>query len=249
MIEGCKGRDQTLCNCRIVLASWRTFLLCQMKSRTAASENLPSDCQRCKVSSCGQRILWSNCADVQNDFRGSWTYMSGGTFSNVASQPNCVYEFLLQSNLNSSNLDDSFPMANSNSFLSPYEFIPIAQESEIFLFYHEFVCYVYSLESPHRGDSNEYTQYTIFVEKIKKSLNYCHLPPDLLSWLTINDSNYPYLEQMSMVPKMFEPLRFDCNCNTLKRKARLAKNISEMKDLDKPCIFMQIWSVHVSDKN
>ena len=34
---------------------------------------------------------------------------------------------------------------------------------EIFLFYHEIVCCVYSLESPHRGDSNEYTQYTIIV--------------------------------------------------------------------------------------
>ena len=29
---------------------------------------------------------------------------------------------------------------------------------KIFLFYHENVCCVYSLESPHRGDSNEYTQ-------------------------------------------------------------------------------------------
>ena len=29
------------------------------------------------------------------------------------------------------------------------------------------VCHVFSLESPHRGDSNEYTQYTIFnVKKI-----------------------------------------------------------------------------------
>ena len=32
--------------------------------------------------------------------------------------------------------------------------------SKIFLFYHENVCCVYSLESPHRGDSNEYTQRT-----------------------------------------------------------------------------------------
>ena len=34
---------------------------------------------------------------------------------------------------------------------------------EIFLFYREIVCCVYSLESPHRGDSNEYTQLTITV--------------------------------------------------------------------------------------
>ena len=32
---------------------------------------------------------------------------------------------------------------------------------DIFLFYREIVCCVYSLESPHRGDSNEYTQHAI----------------------------------------------------------------------------------------
>ena len=36
-----------------------------------------------------------------------------------------------------------------------------------FLFYHAIVCCVYSLESPHRGDSNEYTQHTIIVENRK----------------------------------------------------------------------------------
>ena len=30
------------------------------------------------------------------------------------------------------------------------------------------VCYVYSLELPHRGDSNEYTQNTLMLEKLKK---------------------------------------------------------------------------------
>ena len=34
---------------------------------------------------------------------------------------------------------------------------------EIFLFYHEIVCCMYPLESPHRGDSNDYTQHTIIV--------------------------------------------------------------------------------------
>ena len=33
---------------------------------------------------------------------------------------------LLQSNLDSSNTDGSFAIANSNSFLSPYEILPIA---------------------------------------------------------------------------------------------------------------------------
>ena len=31
---------------------------------------------------------------------------------------------------------------------------------------------MFSLESPHRGDSNEYTQYTIFNLKKKVTLNY-----------------------------------------------------------------------------
>ena len=34
------------------------------------------------------------------------------------------------------------------------------------------VCSVFSLESPHRGDSNEYTQYTIFNMNKKNTLNY-----------------------------------------------------------------------------
>ena len=32
---------------------------------------------------------------------------------------------------------------------------------DIFLFYHEIVYCMYSLELPHRGNSNEYTQHTI----------------------------------------------------------------------------------------
>ena len=37
----------------------------------------------------------------------------------------------LQLNLNSSNTDGSFLMANSNSFLSPYEILIIAQEKNV----------------------------------------------------------------------------------------------------------------------
>ena len=36
----------------------------------------------------------------------------------------------IQSNLNSSNTDGSFTTANSNSFLSPYEILPIDQENK-----------------------------------------------------------------------------------------------------------------------
>ena len=67
----------------------------------------------------------------------------------------------LQSNVNGSNTDGSFTMVYSNSFLSPYEILQIAQKQifrEIFLSYYDIVFCVYSLESP-----NEYTQHTIIV--------------------------------------------------------------------------------------
>ena len=40
------------------------------------------------------------------------------------------------------------------------------------IFFNMKVCCVFSSESPHRGDSNEYTQYTIFNIKKKTALNY-----------------------------------------------------------------------------
>ena len=37
----------------------------------------------------------------------------------------------IQYNLNGSNTDGSFTMANSNSFLSPYEIFPIGRENQL----------------------------------------------------------------------------------------------------------------------
>ena len=46
--------------------------------------------------------------------------------------------------------------------------------------YHESVYCMYSLELPHRSDSNEYIQYTIIILKIEKtSLYYHRLPAEL----------------------------------------------------------------------
>ena len=43
---------------------------------------------------------------------------------------------------------------------------------ELFLFNHENICCVYSLESPRRGDSYEFTQHTIILlKKIRKGLH------------------------------------------------------------------------------
>ena len=41
-----------------------------------------------------------------------------------------------------------------------------------FIFFEMGVCCVFSLESPHQGNSNEYTQYTIFNINTKSILNY-----------------------------------------------------------------------------
>ena len=39
------------------------------------------------------------------------------------------------------------------------------------------------------------------------------MPPDLVLLSTLNGSNYPCLELNFMVPKVFEPLKFDCILN------------------------------------
>ena len=52
------------------------------------------------------------------------------------------------------------------------------------------------------------TQHTFMLQKIKKM--------SLLGLLTtLIGSNYPGLELIFMVPKMFEPLKFDCICRNL----------------------------------
>ena len=54
------------------------------------------------------------------------------------------------------------------------------------------------------------------ISKIEKpSLNNLHLPSDLELWLTLSGSSYPCLEQISMIPKVFEPLKFDCRLDRL----------------------------------
>ena len=63
---------------------------------------------------------------------------------------------------------------------------------------------MFSLESPHRGDSNEYTQYTIYNIYKKISFNYSKsaaigfFPRDELETAMVNE------------PSVFEPLKFYC---------------------------------------
>ena len=120
----------------------------------------------------------------------------------------------IQYNLNGSNTDGSFTVDDLNFFFSPYKILPIAQENKYlmiyFLFYHGIVCCAYSLELPHQGILRVHSKYNHCVENQKAfpKLSLC------ASWtgavITLSGSNYPCLERISMVPKMFEPLGFDC---------------------------------------
>ena len=48
------------------------------------------------------------------------------------------------------------------------------------------------------------------------------MPPDLALLSTLNGSNYPCLELIFMVPKVFEPLKFDCTLKFFVEKMREA---------------------------
>ena len=64
------------------------------------------------------------------------------------------------------------------------------------------VCYVYSLELPHRGDSNEYTQYTTFNIKKKITLDY----PKYAAKGLKDEFETAVVNELSV----FEPLKFNC---------------------------------------
>ena len=59
----------------------------------------------------------------------------------------------------------------------------------------------------------------LLYRRSKRSLNYIHLPPDLVLSFTLSGSNYPCFEQIYIVSKMFELLRLDfTNKNELQQK-------------------------------
>ena len=78
-----------------------------------------------------------------------------------------ILDNIIQYNLNGSNLDGSFTLDDSNSFFQSLQNPSNNSRKQIFrdffLSYYGIVCCMYSLELPHRGNSNEYTQHTILV--------------------------------------------------------------------------------------
>ena len=78
----------------------------------------------------------------------------------------------------------------------------------MFFFILKMVNCLFSLESPRWGDSNENTQKT-FMLKYREDISI--MPPHLALWLTLISSNYPWLEHIFIVLKVFEPLKFYCS--------------------------------------
>ena len=66
---------------------------------------------------------------------------------------------------------------------------------------------VFSIESPHRGDSNEYTQYTVFNLTQKIILNY---PKSAAMRFFPRDSKNEFETAMVNESSVFEPLKFYC---------------------------------------
>ena len=99
-------------------------------------------------------------------------------------------------------------------FLSPYEILPKAQENKYLENFSHFIMELYVVVLIRIASSRRFSwvqsTFQYCIENRKASLNYHHSLPVLVPWLTLSGSNYPYLIQVSMVPKMFEPLKFDC---------------------------------------
>ena len=68
------------------------------------------------------------------------------------------------------------------------------------------VCCVFTLESPHRGDSNETTQYTIFNMNKKNTLNY----PSAAMGFFFKGLKNEFETAVVNEPSVFKPLKFYC---------------------------------------
>ena len=64
---------------------------------------------------------------------------------------------------------------------------------------------MFSLESPHRGDSNEYTQYTIFNMNKKDTINY---PRSAAMGFFSKGLKNEFETAVVKEPSVFEPLKF-----------------------------------------
>ena len=93
---------------------------------------------------------------------------------------------------------------------------------------------MFSLESPHRGDSNEYTQYTIFNIKMKITLNY---PKSAAMGFCSKGLKNKFETAMVNEPSVFEPLSFTVSGKT---KILLTHTSLAMSVTDRTFLFFRI---------
>ena len=77
-----------------------------------------------------------------------------------------------------------------------------------FIFFNMKVCCVFSLESPHRGDSKDYKQYTIFNLNMKNTLNY---PKSAAMGIFSKGLKNEFEAAVVNEPSVFELLKFYCS--------------------------------------
>ena len=73
---------------------------------------------------------------------------------------------------------------------------------------------MFSLESPHHGSSNEYTQYTII--NIKKE-NHTELSSMCIFGILSKGSKNGFETAVVNKPSVFQPLKFFCSGNSFKK--------------------------------
>ena len=92
---------------------------------------------------------------------------------------------------------------------------------DIFLMFFDMkVCCVFLIESPHRGDSNENTQYTIFNMNKKNTLNH---PKSAAMGFFPKGLKNEFETAVVNEPSVFEPLKFYCSREylSLKKSAKI----------------------------
>ena len=102
------------------------------------------------------------------------------------------------------------------------------------------VCCVFTLESTHRGDSNEYTQYTIFNMNRKNALNY----PKSAAMGFFSKGQNKFETADVNEPSVFEPLKFYCinkTIHTLKMTCSVPLQMQDSGQYSFNTEFIEIW--------
>ena len=133
------------------------------------------------------------------------------------------------SELDDSETDGSTTLDDSNSFLSPYRNLPKAQENKYKGIFSYFIIGLYVVCTHQNRFIEAILMSALNIQSLCcKSKGFPYINAiSFLNWLTLSCSNYPYLEQISMGPKMFEPLRFDYMLSTLATSSGVSSHLKQ----------------------